>query len=81
MASLNRHIVLTLRIPYSLKEVKLSKLSYPRDKISRMKSFKTKKNVFFDISNISRYSFTGSRVLVGGWGFSVTLNAFFSKQL
>ena len=69
-----------LRLPYSLKWVKLLKLSFPWNKIGRKKSFKAKQNkFFFDISNISQDIL--SPEVEFWWAFSVSPNAFFSKQL
>ena len=58
-----------LRLPYSLKQVKLSKLIFPLDKIGRKKNFKIKQFFFRYLEYFPRYSSTGCRVLVGGWGF------------
>ena len=44
--------------------------------MGRKKNFKTKQNFFRYLKYFPRYSLTGSRVLVGGWGFSVSSNAF-----
>ena len=52
-----------------MKLVKLSKLSFPWNKIGRKKRFKIKQIFFRYLEYFPRYSLTGSRVLVGRWGF------------
>ena len=46
LTTFEAEIFKVLRLPYSLKHVKLSKLSFPWNKIGRKKSFKTIKEIF-----------------------------------